>query len=137
MLLWQVFGIQAAQLCLFGIQEHTISRGMHFSIQDLYHELRTLERSEQEYSSKLKAKKQHRNRTLKEAADEEAIIMKEVDKVFETLSHHAKDMDKLRSEIKRVTKIYAVSCIGISAYAFFWRWSHGEFTQPAAQGTSH
>ncbi|CAN6330026.1 unnamed protein product [Urochloa humidicola] len=83
------------------------------------------------------AKKQHRNRTLKEAADEEAIIMKEVDKVFETLSHHAKDMDKLRSEIIRVTKIYAVSCIGISAYAFFWRWSHGEFTQPAAQGTSH
>ncbi|CAN6344049.1 unnamed protein product [Urochloa humidicola] len=29
--------------------------------------------------------KQHRNRTLKETADEEAVIMKEVDKVFETL----------------------------------------------------
>ncbi|CAN6339210.1 unnamed protein product [Urochloa humidicola] len=31
------------------------------------------------------AKKQHRNRTLKEAADEEAFIMKELDKVLETL----------------------------------------------------
>ncbi|CAL4897480.1 unnamed protein product [Urochloa decumbens] len=83
-------------------------------------------------------KKQHKNRTLKEAAaDEEALIMKEVDKVLETLSHHAKDMDKLGSELRRVTKIWAVSCIGVSAYAFFWRWAHGEFTQPAAQGTSH
>ncbi|CAN6339122.1 unnamed protein product [Urochloa humidicola] len=81
--------------------------------------------------------KQHTNRALKEAADEEALIMKEVDKVLETLSHHGKDMDKLRSEAWRVLKIYAASCIGISAYAFFWRWSHGEFTQPAAQGTSH
>ncbi|CAL4904821.1 unnamed protein product [Urochloa decumbens] len=83
-------------------------------------------------------RKQHsRNRTLKEAADEEALIMKEVDKVLETLSHHGKDMEKLRSEARRVIKIYAASCIGVSAYAFFWRWAHGEFTQPAAQGTSH
>ncbi|CAO2205361.1 unnamed protein product [Urochloa humidicola] len=48
--------------------------------------------------------KQHRNRTLKETADEEAIIMKEVDKVFETLSHHGKEMERLQGEVRRVAK---------------------------------
>ncbi|CAL4890725.1 unnamed protein product [Urochloa decumbens] len=81
--------------------------------------------------------KQNRNRTLKETADEEALIMKEVDKVFETLSQHSKEMERLRSEMRRVVKVFAVSCGGISAYSLFWRWSNGEFAQPAAQGTSH
>ncbi|CAM0147212.1 unnamed protein product [Urochloa decumbens] len=80
---------------------------------------------------------QNRNRTLKETADEEALIMKEVDKVFETLSQHSKEMERLRSEMRRVVKVFAVSCGGISAYSLFWRWSNGEFAQPAAQGTSH
>ncbi|CAN6348631.1 unnamed protein product [Urochloa humidicola] len=81
--------------------------------------------------------KQHRNRTLKETADEEAVIMKEVDKVFEALSQHSKEMERLGGEMRRVVKVFAVSSGGISAYSLYWRWSNGEFTQPAPQGTSH
>ncbi|CAN6357218.1 unnamed protein product [Urochloa humidicola] len=63
--------------------------------------------------------KQHNNGTRKETSDEKAILMNELDKVFEALSQRDKDLENLQGEVRRVVKIFAVSWVGICSYSLF------------------